>query len=342
MRVSCILISITLWLSGCVKDKPEPSGPQAQLSNEKKVFILNEGNFGSGNSSISLYDRKSGSVVEDIYKVQNGNNPGDVLQSMTKIGLFYYLVVNSSGRIVICDDELNRLGEIKGIQSPRYIIGVTMKKAYVSDLSSNYLHVFDLNSNTEIGEIPCSGWTEQMVKIHNKVFVTNMRSDFLYVINTITDQITDSIKVGINAGSLVVDKNDKLWVLAGGDAAKNMVAALVKIDPISHEVENRQEIPGGGSPYNLQIDSRGDVMYFLNGDLYRATVSTSGPSLISTFIHKQNRTYYGFGLDLLRGHIYVADALDFSQRSNIYIFDAAGTQETFFKAGINANGFYFE
>jgi hypothetical protein len=55
-----------------------------------------------------------------------------------------------------------------------------------------------------------------------------------------------------------------------------------------------------------------------------------------------NRVYYGLGVNPRDYTIYAADALDYVQRSNIYIFDNNGNQLSFFKAGIISNGFYFE
>ena len=60
------------------------------------------------------------------------------------------------------------------------------------------------------------------------------------------------------------------------------------------------------------------------------------------FIEKGSKNFYGMGVDPNTGKIYASDALDYVQRSNIYVYDNNGTQVTVFKAGINANGFYFE
>ncbi|MGZ3921989.1 MAG: hypothetical protein ACXVC7_16935, partial [Bacteroidia bacterium] len=71
-----------------------------------------------------------------------------------------------------------------------------------------------------------------------------------------------------------------------------------------------------------------------------ALSETSVPS--SPLIPKGSHTYYGLGINPNDFTIYASDALDYIQRSNIYIFDAAGNEKSFFKAGINSNSFYFE
>ena len=53
-------------LSSCVKDKPQDSiQPQVQLTNAKKVYVVNEGNYGSSNASVSLFDTGNNEVIEN-------------------------------------------------------------------------------------------------------------------------------------------------------------------------------------------------------------------------------------------------------------------------------------
>lgn len=161
----CSLLFFTLIiLNACVKDKPQDViQPQVQLTNAKKVYIINEGNFGSANASVSLFDLGNDEVIDNIYKVQNSTNPsiGDVAQSLSFINNKFYLVVNNSGKIIVCDNQFKRLTQITNLSSPRYILQITNQKAYVSDYNGNSINIIDLNSNTKTGSISCKGWTEK-------------------------------------------------------------------------------------------------------------------------------------------------------------------------------------
>src|SRR6185436_13136099 len=90
-----------------------------------KVFVVNEGNFMAGNASISLYDPATNQVVVDYYKNQNHDTVGDVAQHLRFFNGSYYIVVNNSGKILICDREMKKTGEIKGLSSPRFILPLT-------------------------------------------------------------------------------------------------------------------------------------------------------------------------------------------------------------------------
>jgi hypothetical protein len=331
-------------LFSCVKDKPQDTiQPVVQLSSAKKVYVINEGNFGSGNASLSLFDTGNNAVVENYYQTQNSSSPtiGDVAQSLSNINGIFYLVVNNSGKIMVCDNQLKKVTQITGLSSPRYILPITNQKAYVSDYNANAISIVDLNTNTKTGTIACSGWTEKMVLIYNKAFVTNMKRNYTYIINTINDTKSDSINVGINAGSIVTDKFDKIWVLSSGDNTTSILAKLSRIDPVTNLVEATYQFPTNNSPNSLCLNKTKDTLYYLNGGVFRMAISST--VLPATeFIAKGTKNFYGLGVDPNDYTIYAADALDYVQKSTIYVFDANGNQKLNFKAGINANGFYFE
>jgi len=335
-------ILFLLAFYSCVKDKPQnPVQPAVQLSNNKKVYIVNEGNFMSGNSSVSLYDPGTKEVIENFYQTQNNSLPGDVAQSITYFNSNFYIVINNSNKVLVCNDQFKLKSTINGFTSPRYLLPVTNSKAYVSDLFSNYISVLSLNSNSVTATIPCPGWTEKMILIYNKVFVTNMKKNFVYTINSINDTKTDSIDVGPNTGNILLDKNDHIWVLSGGDKPNSISPCLKKINAVSNAVEKTFTFTLNDSPGNLCINKTKDTLYFLNNGIFRMPVTDVNlPS--NVFVAKGTRNFYALGINPNDFTIYAGDALDYISRSNIYIYDVAGTEKTFFKAGINSGNFYFE
>ena len=118
------IVLIPLFIS-CVKDKPQDViQPVIQLTSAKKVYVINEGNFGSGNASVSLFDTGNNTVIENFYQTQNSSSPlvGDVAQSLSNINSKFYLVVNNSGKIIVCDAQFKKVTQITNLSSPRYIL----------------------------------------------------------------------------------------------------------------------------------------------------------------------------------------------------------------------------
>jgi hypothetical protein len=278
-------------------------------------------------------------VVENYYKSQNNSEVGNIAQSLSYINGNYYLVVNNSGKVIVCDKQFKKIGQITGLTSPRYILQVSNQKAYVSDLYANAISVVNLNTNVKTSSIACFGKAEKMILIYNTAFVTNSDKEYVYVINTVTDFKTDSVFVGKNASSLVLDKDDKVWVLANG--ASNTQGKLTRINPITFQIELVLDFKSVDSPTNLCLNKTKDTLYFLNDGIYQMPVTWhSLPQ--SSLIPKGNRNFYALGINPNDYSIYAADALDYVQRSNIYIFDTRANQKTIFKAGLISNGFYFE
>jgi len=326
----------------CVKDKPKVAEIENTVVNAThRVFVLNEGNYSVGNAALTYYNPADNTVIEDYYRQQNNAPIGDVLQSMVKFENKFYLVVNNSNKIVVCDTALKKINQISGLTSPRYFLPLNSDKAYVSDLFANQIHIINLKTNTKTGSIACAGWTEQMQNHNGKVYVTNFNRDYLYVIDVLSDKLIDSVLVGTNASSIVKDKNNHLWVMCGADKSKSKLAQLTKVDATNNQILQQFIFTANDEPSQLCLNKTKDTLYFLNKGIYRMPIQQSALPA-SVFIAQNNRNFYGLGINHNDYTIYVSDALDYIQKSNCYIYNNKGEQLKLFKAGINAGAFYFE
>ncbi|MCX8080027.1 MAG: hypothetical protein N3F09_02180 [Bacteroidia bacterium] len=327
----------------CVKDKPVVIKENADFftGESGKVFVLNEGNFGSGNGSVTLYEPVSGAITEDIYYQQNQQIAGDVVQSMEKINGFYFLVVNNSGKIVCLNKGFKIQNVLSGLVSPRYILQTAPDRALVSDLYANKIILINPNNMQIVQQIPFGGWAERMIKYQDKVFITNMKKNYLFVMNIPQYQITDSILIHKGSSSLAIDRYNKLWVLCNGDIMQNIPGGLFKINLQTLQVE-WSTIFTSGHPSHLCINVTSDTLMFLhNNGIWRMPV-TSSVTPSNEWIHQGNKNFYAMGVNPSSGNIYVADAKDYIQKSDIYIYRPNGSLLGTFKAGIISGNFFFD
>lgn len=332
-----LLSAAVLFFASCKKDNPStPVTPKPVTpSVSKKVYVINEGGFNSNNASISLYDPSTGNITEDYYKAQNGSNVGDIAQSMNYINGKFYIVINNSSKILVCDTALKKTAEISGLNKPRYILKINNDKAYVSDGGSK-IGVVNLNDNTKTYEIELGSTSEQMVLTNNKVFVTTFNypsTEYIYIIDVTNNTKTDSVNVGTNATNIVLDKNNKVWVLGN---------KLSRINPETNTVELSLEV--SNNPYfssRLCLNKTKDTLFYLNTNIYKMSINdTALPT--SAIVNAGTKNFYGMGINPNDYTIYTTDALDYIQKANVYIYKSNGTELKNFKAGIIANGFYFE
>lgn len=341
-KTTLVILCGLLFFTACKKDQPSTSNTVFN-SNSAGVFISNEGNFQFGNSAIGFYNSTDNSYAEDLFKEANKRPLGDVCQSMYMHNNKLYIVVNNSNKIeVVNPNTFVAIASITGLTSPRYFLPVSIQKAYVTDLSSNAISVIDLNSNTVVSQISCRGWTEELCMSNNKVYVTNKSNHFLYVINPQTDKIEDSIAIGYGANSLKLDKYNRLWVLANGNASNSELATLQIINTSADTVLNTFTFKTKDEqPWRLKINGSFDTLYYLNNGIYQMPINATQLSNVPLVAENKN-VFYGLGIDPTNGQIYVSDAIDYVQKGIVYRYQSNGLLINSFKAGIIPNDFYFK
>ncbi|MBK9419986.1 MAG: YncE family protein [Flavobacteriales bacterium] len=340
IRNSFLALIGMLAITACRKDRPDE--PEVVVPNigVGGVFIPNEGNFQAGNATVSYYDIATGIATEDLYAPANGTSLGDVCQSMRLFNGKAYVVVNNSGKVVVVDPAtFVTTATITGFASPRFLLPVGNHKAYVTDLYANTIAVVDLASNSITGHIPCPGWTEELALVDGKAFVTNKSHNYVYVINTATDVLEDSIAVSRGSNSICLDTHGKLWVACSGGSGTQ--PALYRIDPQSNTIEADFPFPTtSDSPWRLSMNSDNDTLYYLNGDVFRMPItSTTLPA--GAFVPAAGRNFYGLGVEPQTGVLYVSDASDYVQRGTVYRYRSDGSVANTFLAGTIPGGFVF-
>lgn len=329
------------------------------FSDKSGVYIVNEGNFMYGNSSLSFYEPDSKRVYNQIFQARNGVPLGDVAQSMTIWKNLGFIVINNSGKIYVVDSKTTEFkGSITGLSSPRYVHVVHSEKAYVTDLYAQKITIFNpvtfqisgnisvSNSNSEFNQHP----TEQMIQYKNFVFTNCWSFDNkILVINFDTDHLVDSIEVFKQPNSMVIDRENKIWVLSDGGFEGSPFgyeqAGLLKIDAETHEIERTFRFKKGEYPLNLCINTTKDTIYFLNKHVWKMSI-TDKQLPVKPFIESKYTSNYGgffsLAIDPANRDVYVGDAIDHRQNGLVYRYDFSGKLIDSFKVGISPGDFAFK
>jgi len=299
-----------------------------------KVLIANEGNFGWGEGTLSVYYEGSETIDNEVYKAKNKESLGNVFHSITSLKGYYFLVINNSGKIVITDSSFNKVKEITGLTSPRNIYQVTDDKAYITDLYANAIHVMNIKTLEITGAIPCNGHSEEGVISQGKFWFTAPETSNIYAVDISRDEIVDSTQVGVMPESIVLDKDLGIWVMCRGRG----VGKLVALDP-SGSIDMSFSYEVTGVPTNLVYDDLLDVFYYLNTDICILDRSVSSdPSIWKS---AENKVFYSLNINPSNNDVYVSDVKDFVSRSTIYRYSREGALLDDFSAGIIAGDFFF-
>jgi hypothetical protein len=344
MKNITLYIGIVFFLCNCKKEIG-PQNVQEYAKGTGSLIVLNEGNFGFGNASVSIYNLDTKEVFNNQFKAVNGFGIGDVLQSVNRYQDRFYFVVNNSGKVVITDTNLVYQSQITGFNSPRYI-EFANGKGFVTDLKQKAIYVVDLVSNQITHQIQTQGWTEQIILHQNKLIVldrgdylTNSSPNFIYIINPITLQKEDSIQTGINPNSMVLDKNDKLWILTSGETGiESSKITQYDINTLS-SIKTFIFSSSSDTPSRLVINKKKDKLYFLNGSVYEQSVSNVilGPALI---FQKSMENFYGLYICMYTNEIYITNAKNYSQTGEVIRMDSLGTVIDNITTGINPQNLF--
>lgn len=311
---------------------------------QRGVFVTCEGNFMSGNASLSFYDPARRRVENTVFLRANGMKLGDVAQSMAVRDGRGYVVVNNSGVVYVIDtDTFEVTGLIEGVVSPRFIHFTNDTTAYITDLYDPRITVIDTRSNHIRGRIGMNGHksTEQMVQWGDEVFVNCWSyDDKILVVDAARNELADSIQVGPQPSSLVVDRYGKLWTVTDGRTA-GVAAALYRIDAATRRIEQTYVFGANDHPSGLAMNAGRDTLYFINRDVWRMPV-TAATLPGEPFLPYTHTIYYEIGVDPLTSEVYVADAIDYVQRGVVYRFTPKGVPVDTIRVGITPGGFCFK
>ncbi|MEQ8577161.1 MAG: YncE family protein [Balneola sp.] len=337
---SAILISLT---TACDKSDSD-SGTTLN-----GVFVLNEGNFGQANASITAYDPITGEVSQNQYENENGSPIGDILYSATAIGDRLYLVVNNSSKIEVVDKEtLTKIATIRiaNEASPRELVQVSATKAYVTNLYGNSASVINLETNEETSTIAVGSNPEGIVVVGERAYVANSgfgNGNTLSLINTATDEVTGTITVGDNPVSILKQDNDQLWVVCAGaygdfsDPNDDTPGMIYVLNGTTAEVVTSFEV--GGHPGDLIINDLDDIAYLMNENVMSIDMNTF--EVIDSAFIKNNFYSLGFSTSDEGQFIWGADAKNFAQSGLAIQYNLNGVKVDSFPTGIIPGAFYF-
>lgn len=303
-----------------------------------KVLIANQGNFGWGEGTLSVYYEGSKTIENEVYSSVNNSTLGNVFQSISRINDSYYFVINNSGKVVVTDTNFNETQTIDGFVSPRYVYDIDGSKAYVTDLYANKISILDLKSNTVTNEIVTGQWAEKAVLLDGMFWYTAPNSNKVYGIDTDTDQLKDSIAVGEKPESIIKDKNGVLWILCKGDESKNESAKLVSLRIEGADI-TVLGIDVAGVPTSLAYDKENNSIYFLSDKVWVLRINEGGQP--ETWLEIPNAVFYAVGVNPRSGDVYLSDTRDFVSRSTIYRYSREVALLDEFSAGIIAGDFFF-
>ena len=332
-----LLGGLVLISSGCVQD-PTSVEPAVPVPSAKGVYILNEGTWGRGNSTLTYYNLESFTPYNDVYGSVNGTGIGDVGNQVVLRDDRGYIVVNNSDRIEIFDlASTKNLGTISlgAGKSPRQMAFANDSIAFLTASYDNAVLVLNVSAKTVLHRIPVGDNPEGIAITGRKAYVANSgfgSGKTVSVIDVAGMVVTKTIVVGDNPNGVVLDEDGYVWVVCAGsydfsNPANDSPAKLKIIDPATDALIDSVFI--GPHAYSMAIGPDGRA--YVPSATEVMTIDTRARRVVGTF---QKGYYYSAGVEYVSGDVYLTDAKGFLGPGEVVIFAANGQLRNRFQAGV--------
>lgn len=343
-----------LAIQSCTKDEPTPNPEPTAEGYAQGVWITNEGSFNASNGSVSWMLLDSNRMENNVFASANGRPLGDIVQSAAKVGTDKMaLVVNNSQKVeVVSATDGKSIYTITGLSYPRYAIS-DESFLYVSNGSfAGHVFVYEAESGAFQDSIAVGGGPERMGISNGKLFVANSggfgKDSTVSVIDLASREVIETVQVGDLPTDVSVDANGDVWVMCRGKAIFDpetfeevdaTEAQLIRISGISNQVEYSVQIGEKfDHPREVEVNKVEDGIFFvLNKRVYQGFLDgteLSGQDILSI------NGFSGLGLTE-NNEVYVTETSDFTNPSNVRVYNTSGELLFQEEAGIAPNGFVF-
>lgn len=323
------IIAISI-LTGCTKDNVKPETPAITPDDPtiESAYLLNEGNWGGNDASISLIDLTNHTVNNDFFAQQNGRNLGDVAQDMVLYGSKLYVTVYNSGILEILNAGTGKsVKQIPLSGGPRFI-ACHEGKVYVTCYDKTVVRI-DTASLEIDGTCGLTGMQPEGIAVSNgKLFVCNSweydaTGNIVYdstvaVIDIASFTLTRNLTVAQNPQQMAVLQDGSIVVHYGNDY--NNPSGLAKINPVTESVT-----PIADSVSGFAVRDNDIYIYhynYPNTNVYAIRAGSTAKCLV--FANNVIGYPYRLSINPSNGDIYLTDGV-YGATGDIYCYTSSGS-----------------
>lgn len=358
LHTAALFISTLVLFSSCKEEpmpQPEPEPEPIpviidSLGYMKGIFVVCEGNF-NGNDG-SIYYINDTIQIANLYETANNNNQlGDIVQSMTIIDSTAYIAVNNSQKIEVVNAKtFKKIGTIKDLTFPRYVVKVSNDEIAVSNgdgYSNNYVYIINTNTFKKTDSIAVGAGPNKMLVNNNKIYVANMggwsNDKTISVINTSTLQVIETIEVGDLPADMEFDNNGNLLVLCYGlttydqdwNATIVSNSKLVKVNTTTYAVTTIKNFDHQLANFSANgLAYNNGTIYYLDDAVYSISTTNATPTkLIDGY-------FYGIDINPTTKDIWVTSTSSTNSHKAIQ-YSPTGTKIKEYVTGFYPNAVVF-
>lgn len=331
--LSLFALILAAGLAGCDLLGTNDDGPSPVTSG---VYVANQGNFGDGNGSVSLYNPDSETTTQSAIGDLNS-----IVQSLALQSDRLFLTANTGGRLDVFDaTDQTQVGQLSNFEGPRYLTFPTDDTALLTDQSfsgSSSVHVLDIGSDSSTLEasVDVPGTPEGITHTGEQIYAAlGGFSDTTLVatFDASAPSSVETIDVGCAPRFVLADRQNEVFAVCS-DAPE-----VVVLNGSTGEEQTRLDLPGtpstAGPGQTAFFAPNAEELYVVVGEDRLTRINTSSNSVATTLGPLDGDPIGAVGYDAVRQELYVGHVPSFTESGTVTIHERDGTQTGSFQAGI--------
>lgn len=349
-KVSVLVAMAALFAVSCSNDDDGVVIEEAKGDYQNGILIANEGPFNNGSGTVTYISNDSLLVKDAIFKLENNEDLGNIVQSIAFDEELAYIVVNNSHKIHVVNRYTFKSEAVieEGLLNPRYMT-IANGKGYVTnwgdsaDETDDYVSIIDLNANVVSSSIPVELGPEAITSNSDFVYVAHQgafgQNNKVSIIDASTDVVSSTLTVGDFPNSMQWDTAGNLWVLSGGApeyTGEETNGTLTEINTSDNSIVQTFDFETTEHPGDLSVED--DTFYFgMSNAVY---TFESGLDALPTEAFINDVSFYSMTVN--DGKLYGTDAKDYASKGDLFIYDLNTKELTnTISVGIIPGGIYF-
>ncbi len=342
--LAILLSGSSLFLTSCLQDEEDLSRSIVDYTSNGKVYVLNQGSWGGGNSSLTSYDIDSKVTEEDVFASVNGRNLGELAQDMGLYGTKLWINVFGENTIEIVNATTCVSVKQISLQQPRQI-AFDGGYAYVTLYAGNLARID--TATFEIKTVATGANPEGIAISNHKVYVANsgglnypVYENTISIYNLSDLSLIETKEVILNPSKFQkLDDNTLLLQsignyadVAGGvqtiDTQTDTIIPIAGLSVGNYAVKDAHAIYYYASEYDANWQPIPSAI-----SLYDLTLNQK----MSSNITSDSITFknpYALNVSPYNGSICLADAVGYGVDGEAYLFSKNGGKEASFPVGL--------
>jgi YVTN family beta-propeller protein len=331
LTLAVLLPLLTLSLFGC--DLAGTDNDDTSVVTEG-VFVANQGNFGDGNGSVTLYNpnTENGTTV-----IENLNS---IVQSIALRNDQLYVTANTASRLdIFSTSSFELVGQmINQMPSPRYVAFLGNDKAYVSNLFDD-ISVVNLTTNSVTDTIVTGGSPEGITVVGDQVYAALGgfgASSEVAILDPSADTVSTKVDLGCAARFVLSDEQEEVFALCNNEQTGEAVVLddAQELTRLSLPDSVRTAGTGRGVGQEAFYSQQEEELHVVVDENRLTRINTATNEISTTLGPLDGAPIGAVGYDAVRKELYVGRVPGFTEQGTVTIHERDGTQTGSFQAGV--------